>query len=303
MKKYLSIILSLCLLLSSAVVFTSCKSNNDNAESGAQNSDVYTDNKDQGYVDANSITNVCFPFSTAIVDKNGDTYFITLDKLNKISAETGEITIIDGVFENQYGHSLALHNDYIYYAFGTSLYRINKNGTEKYQFDDGNIYGDFVAVVDDNLYVSIYNEEMNSMEYFIADISGEPDNLSLTFINYDNNLYFCADEAKSKLLEYSKAIMPDYDLSIDAMDGNTEPQYPIAYFAASGKYLYYINLDVIDLEKAVGRIDMVTMEIETVPIFSKGMISPAVTEGWIYYTDNNGDTYRISEDFGETEKL
>lgn len=240
----------------------------------------------------------------AEVDKNGDIYYITYKDaaLNKISHETDEITkfTTEDFPQYHYGYSLALHNEYIYYVCGSALYRSYKDGTEQIQLSNEANVSFSVIVQGDSLYIAIYDNDINKLNYYMANITNDPEELS--FVSTDRKeLLIYSDEVKKELLKYSEVIMPDHNPHMDHTDGNTEPRYPIYYLAASEKYIYYSIRN--GGEGKVGRIDFKTKEIE------KLEISPlndfiTVTGGWIYYNDEKGVTWRISEsNLNEKEKL
>lgn len=309
MKKYLSLILS-------CIIFLTCIAGcaNEVEKNGEDLNTKQKDNSQQIPTEENQDSEIDIKTKIvdsfrrdcqmAEVDKNGDIYYITYKDaaLNKISHETEEITKLttEDFPKYHYGYSLALHNEYIYYICGSALYRSYKDGTEQINLSPQNVFSAYLIVQDDNLYVSIYDNDKNKSDYYMADITNDPKELS--FVPTDRKeLLIYSDEVQKELLKYSEVIMPDHNPHMDHMDGSTEPRYPIYYLAASEKYIYYSIRN--NGEDKSGRIDFGTKEIE------KLEISPlndfiTVTDGWIYYNDEKGVTWRISEsNLNEKEKL
>ena len=230
----------------------------------------------------------------AVADNNGDIYIISHTEMSKINHTDGKVeTLLDGF---EFGHDIALHNQYIYYQIGTILYRMDKTSREiatcQLNLEPHLLYVCF-EIIDDTIIISVYNEK-NEMriEFLYSDVSNNQTTFSFTS---ESNLDFKKyDDEKENIRSLLKSAN-DYSRELQLVDATDK----FIYFAAS-------SMTKSGPHK-LGRIAIETYDIEILEIFPLQTERTTIINGWIYYQERNEKNIiefkRTSEDLSLTEKI
>lgn len=219
--------------------------------------------------------------SFADKDENGDIYFITTKHVGKIDT-SGEVSILFDGF--QFGHDIAVHNQWIYTLRGITLYRTDKNGENEYEYPLLFNHGVNSIYISENiLYVDITNEE-GHVEYYYADITDDPDTLE-----------FMPESDKFDRESFIKQAQLDFpEKSLDEFEKNAR----VHAIEVTDKYAYFYTLN-----NELGRLNKETQKAELLPIKPYQVEKTTIIDGWIYYIDSSCALYRTSEDLSKTEKI
>ncbi|MCH5191332.1 MAG: hypothetical protein J1F23_04130 [Oscillospiraceae bacterium] len=217
----------------------------------------------------------------AAKNENGDVYFIANKCVGKIDA-SGEVSILFDGF--QFGHDIAVHNQWIYTLRGITLYRTDKNGENEYEypllFDRG---VNSIYICGDVLYVDITNAE-GHVEYYCADITDDP-----------NTLEFMPESNKFDRESFIGQVRLDFpEESLEEF----EKYARVHAIEVTDKYGYFFTLN-----NELGRINRETQQVELLPIKPYQVEKTAFIDGWIYYKDDSNIICRTSEDLSKTEKI
>lgn len=219
--------------------------------------------------------------SFADKDENGDIYFITTKHVGKIDTSGEVSTLCDGF---QFGHDIAVHNQWIYTLRGITLYRTDKNGENEYEypllFDRGI---DSIYICEDILYVSTTNEE-GRVVYYYADITDDPDTLEFM---PESDKFDRESFIKQAWLDFPEKSLEEFEeyARVHAID-------------VTDKYAYFYTLN-----NELGRLNKETQQAELLPIKPYQVEKTTIIDGWIYYIDSSCALYRTSEDLSKTEKI
>ena len=286
--KKIPIFLCICFSLLFLMLFAGCtdsnKTNSEPSDSNSPSSDVPNSTDSSSSVDSQNSKFDGYLIgrrSYADKDENGDVYFIANKCVGKIDA-SGEVSILFDGF--QFGHDIAVHNQWIYTLRGITLYRTDKNGENEYEypllFDHGvqSIY-----ICEDILYVSTTNEE-GRVVYYYADITDDPD--TLEFLPESDKF------DREGFVEQAESDFPREPLRAVDKEGLV---YTID---ANNKYSYFYTVN-----HELGRLNKETQQVEILPINPPQIEKTTFIDSWIYYMDSSCALYRISEDLSKTEKI
>lgn len=230
----------------------------------------------------------------AVADNNDDIYIMSHTEMCKINRTDGKVeTLLDGF---EFGHDIALHDQYIYYQIGTTLYRMDKTShnieTCQLNLESHLLYVCF-EIIDDTIIISAYNEKNEmKIEYLYSDVSNNPTTFSFTS---ESNLDFKRyDDEKENIRSLLKSTN-DYSRELQLVDATDK----FIYFAAS-------SMTKSGPHK-LGRIAIETYDIEILEIFPLQTERTTIINGWIYYQERNEKNIiefkRTSEDLSLTEKI
>ena len=224
--------------------------------------------------------------SFADKDENGDIYFITTNHVGKIDA-SGEVSILCDGF--QFGHDIAVHNQWIYTLRGRTLYRTDKNGENEYEYPSLSDYPvNSIYICENVLYVDITNKD-GYVEYYYADITDDPDTLE-----------FMPESDKFDRESFLGQAGLDFpEKSLEKFEKNAR----VHAVAVTDEYAYFYTAN-----NEFGRLNKKTQQAELLPIKPHQVEKTTIIDGWIYYidvsfTDSSCTLYRISEDLSKTEKI
>lgn len=282
------IFLCICFSLLFLMIFSGCtdsnKTNSEPSNSNSPSSELPNSTDSSSSVDSQNSKFDGYLIgrrSYADKDENGNIYFITTKHVGKIDA-SGEVSILFDGF--QFGHDIAVHNQWIYTLRGITLYRTDKNGENEYEypllFDHG---VDSIYICEDILYVSTTNEE-GRVVYFYADITDDPD--TLEFLPESDKF------DREGFVEQAESDFPREPLRAVDKEGL------VYHIDANNKYSYFYTVN-----HEPGRLDKETQKAELLPINSYQVQKTTIVDGWIYYMDSSCALYRISEDLSKTEKI
>lgn len=219
-------------------------------------------------------------------DENGDIYFITTKHVGKIDA-SGEVSILCDGF--QFGHDIAVHNQWIYTLRGRTLYRTDKNGENEYEYP---LLSDYpvnsIYIYENVLYADITNKD-GHVEYYYADITDDPDTLE-----------FMPESDKFDRESFIRQAGLDFpEKSLEEFEEYTR----VHTIAVTDEYAYFYTVN-----NEFGRLNKKTQQAELLPIKPHQVEKTTVIDGWIYYidvsfTDSSCTLYRTSEDLSKTEKI
>lgn len=286
MKKFFS--LCICFSLLFLMLFSGCadsnKTNSEPSDSTSPSSEL-PNNTDpsspigsqNSQVDGYLIGRRSF----ADKDENGDIYFITTKHVGKIDTSREVSILCDGF---QFGHDIAVHNQWIYTLRGITLYRTDKNGESEYEYpllSDHRINS--IYICENILYADITNQE-GHVEYYYADITDDPDTLE-----------FMPESDKFDREGFIKQAWLDFpEKSLEEFEEYTR----VHAIDVTDKYAYFYTLN-----NELGRLNKETQQAELLPIKSSQVEKTTIIDGWIYYMDSSCALYRTSEDLSKTEKI
>ena len=219
--------------------------------------------------------------SYADKDENGNVYFISTKHVGKIDA-SGKVSILCDGF--QFGHDIAVHNQWIYTLRGITLYRTDKNGESEYEYpllSDHRINSIYIC---ENILYADTTDEEGHVGYYYADITDDPD--TLEFIP-EANKFDRESFIEQVQLEFNEKSLEAFEkyARVHAID-------------VTDKYAYFYTLN-----NELGRLNKETQQAELLPIKSSQVEKTTIIDGWIYYMDSSCALYRTSEDLSKTEKI
>lgn len=219
--------------------------------------------------------------SYADKDENGDVYFISTKHVGKIDA-SGKVSILFDGF--QFGHDIAVHNQWIYTLRGITLYRTDKNGENEYEYPllfDHRVNS--IYICENILYADTTNEE-GHVGYYYADITDDP-----------NTLEFMPEANKFDRESFIEQVQLEFpEKALEAFEKNTR----VHAIEVTDKYAYFYTFN-----NELGRLNKKTQQAELLPIKPSQVEKTTIINGWIYYTDSSCALYRTSEDLSKTEKI
>lgn len=230
----------------------------------------------------------------AIADSNNDIYLISHTSLNKLSSKDGNLyTLLDNF---EFGHDIDLHNEYIYYQIGSTLYRMdkNENNIETCQLNlEPYLIFDSFNIINDTLCIAVYNDRNDmKVEYLYADILDDPISLS-----FSSNKKFNFEKYEIEINDYRLMIKSKSDFNVDLQIVDTTANY--IYFAASSS--------TEGGPHKLGRVSVETQKIEMIDIFPYRPEKVTIVNGWIYYEPREAgktkEIWRMSEDLTQKESL
>lgn len=198
---------------------------------------------------------------------------------------------------------LDLHGEYVYYISGRRLYRIPKCGGESHPLSPIlPIYMQSMLIEDDVLYMSGSGLNGKNIYYFHADISGDPD--ELTICNGLNTLNGngCIGQMEEAMKKWSAVRVPNGSgFAGQEFQGWEKP-------CPTDRYVYFRkSIGIKEGESPNKRMDCVTGKIEDLPIESTRTEEMTALDGWIYYfafiDAHTIGLWRISEDLTRNECL
>lgn len=231
---------------------------------------------------------------TAVVDDNGDVYYITFTSVGKIRCGSKESSNLISGFE--FGQGIGLYNESLYYQQGGSLYKTNKKGDEtvKCVLNYANTVGlNSFLIFDNILYVTVWNYDTERMEYYWSVIEDDKINFDFTLDDSDKFGFDKYSNEKEKVKD--AAMNTEYASEVKILDATDEYVYFVAKRFSGRNYLLRYSLE----EKKVNifNVEIVIYQPEYCTI----------TDGWIYYRTREGDSplehWRTAEDLSKTEKL
>ncbi len=230
----------------------------------------------------------------AVADSNGDIYIMSFTKMCKINQADGKIeTLLD---EFEFGHDIDIHDQYIYYQIGTILYRMDKNARDiitcQLNLEPHLFFSDF-QIIGDTIMITVYNENNDmKIEYMYSDISNNSTSFIFTSESHFNFEKY--DKEKEQIISLLK-VKNDYSIDLQLVD-------------ATDKYIYFAAASATKYgPRKLGRIAIVTQNIEILEISPLQPERTTVINGWIYYQERNENNIiefkRTAEDLSTTEKI
>lgn len=285
MKRISLIFLSIILLLSMAGCSkekTTFQNNNSSSQEESlievSRTDAYRKNKRQ----------------LAVADNNGDIYIMSHTEMLKINYADGKIeTLLDGF---EFGHDIAIYNQYIYYQIGTTLYQMDKTSRniETCQLNlESHLLYDCFEIIDDTIIISVYNDKNEmKIEYLYADMS--KNSTAFCFSSKSNLDFKKYDDEKENIKSLIKS-QSNHSRDLQLVD-------------ATDKYIYFAASSITKSgPRKLGRITIETNEIKMLKISPQQPEKTTIINGWIYYQEKNENNIiefkRTSEDLSLTEKI